>query len=222
MYRFTFSIILVLIALATKAQETDASKLYNEAIIAYKQDDMGTAVYNLELAQLIKPYDQEIAHNLRLAKAKVAVDVVELDGFFLSEWLHGAAGSLSPGTWKYITILLLIAILFLMYSKLIKDKQGKLFSWATISILGLLVVISVLLGSTRERQLHQGKYAIVMSPESNSLKEGPDEVSEDIKPVSPGVKLEIIDESQDWYKVLAMDKEQGWIEMSAVQIISLK
>ena len=222
MYRFTLTIIIALSSLAVKAQTADATKLYNEAIEAYQQDDMGKAVYNLELAKLIKPYDQEIAYNLRLAKSKVAVDVVELNGFFLSEWLHGAAGLLSPGAWKYLTILFLISILLLIYNKLIAGKDGKLYSWAVISLLGLLVVLSLLLGSTRENQLHQGKFAIVMSSETSSLKEGPDEVSEDVKPVSPGVKLEILDQSQDWYKVLAMDKEQGWIEMSAVKIISLQ
>lgn len=199
------------------AQTLDVSQLLNQSIDAYENSALDTAVYNLELAAMLKPFDKDISSNLKIAKSKVAVDIVEIPGFFLSRWLNNAAGIFLPGIWKYLAILLMIMIAVLMHRKLVKRADDKLASWGLIGALATLLVISAVLGKVRYDQLHNGQYGIVMGNDVQALKQGPDKVSKDVKDISPGVKLEILDQSGTWYKVSAMDKEQGWIPQEGVR-----
>lgn len=199
----------------------DITELYNEGSLAIENGDMANAVYNLELAHLLNPYDQEISNNLSIAKSKVAVDIVEIEQFFLSRWIDSAAGLLLPGSWKILTLVLLLLMITILYLRLIKGTSGLHTSYFTLGTLVGLAIITVWFGTHRHNSLYQGKYTVVMSKSVQGLKQGPDEVSKEVKAISDGVKLEILDQSGDWYKVSAMDKEQGWIKKKHVKKISI-
>jgi len=64
-----------------------------------------------------------------------------------------------------------------------------------------------------------GRYAIA-DASAQALYRGPDQVSEQIKPLVDGVKLEILDQDGDWYKVATLNKEQGWIPKADVRLLS--
>ena len=213
----------VVIGITTKvgAQSLDVSKLVNESIESYKQSELDTAVYNLELAALLRPYDQEIASNLKVAKGKLAVDIVEIPSFFLSRWLAAASDLFMPGVWKYIAICIMLLIAVLLYQKLVKRTESRTTSWTVLCLLCVLLMVVLILGKARFDRLHEGRYGIIMGNEVTALKQGPDDVSKDVKDISAGVKLEILDSSGAWYKVSAMDKEQGWIPQHAVKIIKV-
>lgn len=204
--------------LAAQVGGLDAAELYNSGTKAYEEGDMATAVYDLELAHMLAPYDAEIKHNLRIAKGKVAVDIVEIDGFFLKEWTLAAAHLLSPGLWRYITIALLLAALALLYVRMIVGKRSALSSWLTIGLVCLLAVTAAGLGIAREQVLTGGRYGVVLTA-TTALKEGPDPVSADVKEVSAGVKVEVLDKIDGWYKLAAMDREQGWLPIEQVRLL---
>ena len=199
----------------------DAALLYNKGTTAYEQSDMAQAVYNLELAHMLSPYDTEIEHNLRIAKADVAIDIVEIEGFFLKEWIVAMANMLSPGAWSYVTLLLVLVLLALVYRRYLQHKSGGLHSWLSIGLVAVLITATAALGITREQILTSGRYGIV-SEDSVQLKEGPDQVSTDVKEVGAGVKVEILDRVGDWYKVAAMDREQGWILSEYVMVLAVE
>lgn len=46
-----------------------------------------------------------------------------------------------------------------------------------------------------------------------------DERSEKKENLSEGVKVKIVDQIDNWYKVLLMNKESGWIEQGQIEII---
>jgi len=199
-------------------QSIDVTARYNNALEAHDKGDIATAIYELEMAKLAAPHSKAVRHNLNLMKAEVPVDIVEIEPFFLQRWYSGLAGWLSPGVWKYSSILLLILLAVMLYRKLVQQKESTFTSkWVLGGVVGLFMV-SVVLGLHRQELLHEGSFAIIMQP-AEQLKEGPDTVSDDVKAVSPGVKLEILDSYEDWYKVAAMDREQGWIKQSAVRRI---
>ena len=58
---------------------------------------------------------------------------------------------------------------------------------------------------------------IVMT--SSQLIATPNEGAEEIENLSPGVKVRIMDTVDDWYQVLLINKEQGWLLKSGVELI---
>lgn len=204
---------------STLAQSVDVSELYNNSLIAKEKGDIGAAVYDLELAKLYEPYAQDIGNNLSIMRQEVDVDVIPVPRFFLARWIDRLANVMLPSYWRYLFVALLLAtvgVLFLYYIRRTMAKKG--FS-LMMGMLSVLLLVSLLLGIRRANMLSNGKYAIVMDKAARALYEGPDTVSEQIKDISAGVKLEIVDEVEGWYKVIAMDKEGGWIPQKSIKRI---
>ncbi|MEE9374459.1 MAG: SH3 domain-containing protein, partial [Saprospiraceae bacterium] len=86
--------------------------------------------------------------------------------------------------------------------------------------LGLLL-LSVFAGNSRQHKIENINFAIVFGGDQ-SLYQGPDIVSDKIKEVTGGIKVKILDYSQEWYKVATMDSEQGWIKKANVKLLQLE
>lgn len=213
-------ILLLFVAYQIQAQQVSTTTLYNDAIDAHAKGNIAQAVYNLELASLIRPYDSDIQHNLEIVKRDVPADIIEIEEFFILRWIKGVANLLSPLGWKILVFVTLAVFLGLLYLRWIKKHQKWYTSIWFLAILLIAAIKFIVFGNTRQDTLHGGKYAIIME-QVDQLKEGPDQVSKDVKLVSPGVKLHILDQSGDWYEVAAMDREQGWIPKKAVKVLSV-
>jgi len=211
-------IIAVLLPAVVRGQGIDITTHYNTALTAYESGDMAEAIYHMEMAHLAAPHSEAISNNLSIMKTDVAVDIVEIEPFFLQRWYDGSAALLSPGGWKYLSLALVAIIVILLYRRYVAQIASTLTRSGTIGGLVLLLLISIVLGLRRQSLLTSGIYGIVMDS-TPQLKEGPDQVSDDVKEVAPGVKLQILDTYDQWYKVATLDREQGWIPQSAVQRI---
>jgi len=189
-----------------------ADVLYNKGTEAYSKNDFGTAVYYFEKAKLLDPFSNDLKINLKLSQERIESDIVELDGFFLSHWWKGFSNVLLPGGWKMLSILLLLGFLGLLYFQWLKEpilSRNRFF--ALLSFLFVFFLLSLFAGNTRYNDIFNNEFGIV-NEKGNHLLEGPDVVSEKVKEITHGVKVKIIDSSGAWFKVAAMDSEQGWIK----------
>ncbi len=203
------------------ANEFSADNYFNLGNEAYSNSQFGEAVYQYEKALLLDPNSQDILVNLNLAVERLDTDIIELDQFFLANWWQRLSNSFLPGTWKIISIVLLIGLLALTFIYLFKDQLTSKLSYSLGGILIFLILISVLAGNSRFNSIFNNNYA-VLSGTIDSLLEGPDIVSEEVKPVVNGAKVEILDSNADWYKVATMDSEQGWVLKSNVRLLKFE
>ena len=194
-------------------------RLFNMGNEAYESDQFDDAIYYYEKAKLLDPLSEDIATNLTLANERLSTDIIELDPFFLASWWSTFNGVLLPGGWKILSVLCLLALLCVVYLYFFKNKprQRTIFYLVGGTLL-FLFALSLLAGNSRVNQIYNSPYAIVVG-EDQSLFIGPDEISEKVKDITGGNKLKIIDAIEDWYKVSAMDSEQGWIKQSNVRLI---
>ena len=206
------------IGISQNAIEFSADNYFNLGNEAYNNSQFGEAIYQYEKALLLDPNSQDIHVNLNLSVERLDADIIELDKFFLAEWWQRLSNLFLPGTWKIISIVLLFGLLALTFIHLFKDKLTSKLNYSLGGILIFLILISVLACNSRFNSIFNNNYAI-LSGTIDSLLEGPDIVSEEIKPVVNGVKVKIIDSNADWYKVATMDSEQGWVLKSNVRLL---
>ncbi len=219
--RYFYTAMFSLIALVIFAQENSeisADLYFNEGNKAYSDGNYGDAVFHYERALLIEPRSEDINVNLKLAVENLETDIVELDPFFLSEWWQGLVDTFLPGTWKLVSILLLILLLFIAYIYLFKSLLKKEQTYALGGIIFICCLVSILAGYNRSTNIYNSEYGIVTG-DAKFLHEGPDPVSDDVKSVVSGVKVKVLDSNGDWYKVKAMDSEQGWILKKQVKML---
>jgi len=196
-----------------------ADHFYNLGNEAYSEDRFDDAIFYYEKARLLDPGGKDIATNLQLANEQLSTDIIELEPFFLATWWNALSGLFLPGEWKIVSVLCLIGLLALVYFYLFKSmpKDKNLF-YIILGILLAIFLISILAGLTRSNQIYNSPHAIVFGGDQ-SLYLGPDQISEQVKEITGGNKLRILDEIEDWYKVSAMDSEQGWIKKENVKLI---
>lgn len=216
------SICFLFSTLCTQAQSSEtisADELYNSGNQAYNDNKFGEAVYNFEKALILHPKAKDLKINLELAKERLDADIIELDPFFLSEWWDGLKNTFMPGTWKFISILLLIGLIGLVYFFLFGNKElSKSKVYLGIGVITFAMLLSIFAGISRANDIFDNPYAVIFG-ESDALYQGPDPVSDKIKSVVSGVKVKVLDQSGVWYKVSTMDSEQGWILKQNVRLL---
>ena len=136
----------------------------------------------------------------------------------MADWWLSLSNCFLPGNWKILSIVLLLALLLLVFVHLFKNKLTSKLAYTLGAGVIFLILISILAGNTRSNSIFNNKYA-VLTGSIESLFEGPDTVSEMVKPVVSGVKVKILDSNADWFKVATMDSEQGWVLKSNVRLL---
>lgn len=222
---FAFLIVLFFSACSLSGQNgliLSADSLYNLGNQSFNQDDFDNAIYYYEQARLIDPFGEDIRINLKLANENLSTEIIELEPFFLARWWKNVSDIFLPGYWKLMSIFLMTLLLGLVYIYFFKNKPEKQSSFY-ILLIGILFLflISILAGNKRYNSIFNSPYAIVIG-EDQPLFEGPDTVSEEVKQLTGGNKLRILDEDNDWYKVSALDNEHGWIKKEKVQLLGFK
>ena len=192
---------------------------YNLGNAYFKINKLGKAILYYEKALLAAPRDADVLHNLEIAKAKTKDDLSRIGKFFLAEWWQGLHKSLSANVWGILTLLSLWAgiagfVLWLLGASRARKKQGFISGIALV----LLSVLLYFLGNSQAGFEQNSRTAIVLE-NTIELKNGPDAQSTGVIDIHEGLKVELIDQIGDWYKVKLMNGDEGWLPMSSLEEI---
>ncbi|MCB0657602.1 MAG: SH3 domain-containing protein [Saprospiraceae bacterium] len=196
---------------------TDAGLYYNLGNCYAAMHDRGRAILNYEKALRIKPYFRDARHNLMLVSQPVEDVIAVLPPFFLVRWLRAAANVLTVTGWAVLTILLSWVVLAMLIIYIwFQDRLSR--SWSLpLGILTLsLLLFSAGLGWYRNHLQNDDSVAVVMQ-EGSDFKYAPEENSETIHALPAGTRVELVDTIGAWYKVILTNKDEGWVEKSAVE-----
>lgn len=220
--KFVFIVLMVPFMISSYGQSDlilSPDSLYNLGNQSFNEKRYDEAIYNYEKARLLDPGSDDIKVNLRLANEKLSTDIIELEPFFLARWWNSFSELLLPGGWKMFSVIILAMTIVLLYLYFFKSKPGnKNLFYLLMGSLVFTFLLSVLAGNKRYNTIFNSPYVIVFGSELQ-LHEGPDAVSDEVKQLTGGNKLRILDEDGEWYKVSAMDNEQGWIKKQNVRLI---
>jgi len=194
-----------------------SSELYYNLANAHKENNqLGQAILYYEKAIKLSPNNNNIKTNLEISREEVDSDIIEIPDFLPVRIWRAFSSLLSPLIWIIVQTLLGLLLLYSVYSffktQIPKSRSVKIFM---LSLLALFIVIPA--GHTAHKLISSLDYGVVMS--QSDLKDAPDDRSENIEPLSEGVKVKIIDQVDDWYKVSLMNKEIGWLEKNKLELI---
>lgn len=192
---------------------------YNIANIYYRQHKLGLAILYYEKALKLSPRDKAIQYNLQLAKAQQLDQIEPLPPFFLHRWRQNAQSLLTANTWSGIGLVFLwLGVAGLVLWILGADRQQRKRGFIGGVILLLISIIPFYLAASRgSYEKHPGT-AILLEMEYG-LRSAPEEGSKVLVPLHEGVKLVIVDQIGDWYKVQLEDGELGWLPQQVMGMI---
>lgn len=192
---------------------------YNLGNVYFKKKQISKAILNYERAKKINPDDEDINFNLEVANTKLVDKIEPLPLIFYKRWWNNTSELFTISAWSRIaiicTFLFSISIAVFFITKLVFIKKMLFYN----SILMLLVVIlSILLANYKSNSINNNNYAIIM-PISLTVKSSPDAKSTDIFIVHEGLKVEVIDNIEDWSEIKLANGEKGWVKNTSFEKI---
>ena len=197
----------------------NADLYYNLGCAHLKLTELGPAILNFERALEMKPFNRKIRHNLKLAQGLTEDDFSLIQGFFLVRWFEKLTSLFSSNLWAIFSICL--------FSCTVASIFGWLFfqhlPWKkTAFIIGIcclfLSVGAMVLGNWKSSLEKNNPWAIIMKSETPLLI-APDTASKEILSIHEGLKVKIINQIGDWYKIELTNKEVGWVLQTTLERI---
>lgn len=190
--------------------------------------NLGNAYYNNGgLAQAILHYEKglknfpdhaSISEKLAAANEEVETEILEVEDFALLRFWRAFTQLFGSTLWAILQFLCLGLVLFGLLQWLLKPDHLIRRKGFMMVMVGLaLFVLTFAAGQSAYKYRVNQDEAILM--QRISLMQSADAKSPVIEELSSGVKVKIIDQIDEWYKVQLLNHEQGWIATSSLKII---
>lgn len=185
---------------------------YNLGNAYFKTGNLAGAIWSFEKALLLNPANKDAEHNLALANAKLQDAVEPLPEFFFSRFIRQLTTYLSPKYWTWMSVLTawLCCIGFIMYfmAKTKPKRKSGFFIGLTSLVFAVLLGTIAWLGF---KEVANPNAAIVFSP-NVYVKSAPTEGGNDIFMIHHGLKVETLEQSDNWVRIKLADGKIGWLK----------
>ena len=225
-------------SLESNAEKAYADKKYKEAISAYeeilktglssyklyynlgnayyKNNELGKAIYNFELANKLQSNNEDVKNNLRIANEKRIDDIESKENFFISAIKSGLVNSLSTNGWAWLSIISLTAgfILFLIFF-ISGSIQFKRFGFFLSMTCLLIFTGSMIFGYTVLNEKQKTKFAIILAKETQIFEE-PNINGHSKFNLHEGTKVKVLESNGDWTNIKLENGNEGWLKTKDV------
>ena len=194
----------------------EASCLYYNLGNAYfKQNSLAAAILNYERAYRLNPSDEDINHNLSIARAQIVDKFDEVPEFVILTVFGKIKSMFAANTWGIFAFVLFSVVLVLVLLFLF---AGSLFVRRLSFWLACVVLLLSISCKLIENSLRKYDDAIVFAPVLTA-KTSPDDSGKDMFLLHEGTKVLIRETFNEWTKIQLPNGEQGWVVTEAIQVI---
>jgi tetratricopeptide (TPR) repeat protein len=191
--------------------DVESSAIYfNLGNSYFKNGDLGHAILNYMRAKRISPSDEDIRQNLEFASqfSRVKMEGVRLNP--ISSLMLSLVDKYHLSTIAWVSSMFFILLVIIL---IIRFGLGFNYVWLKSGIIACLILIVISFGFTTLKYRHDyiTRWAVVIAEES-PVYTGSSDQSEIELDASPGLVVEILSESSDYYDVLFENKRRGWIK----------
>ncbi|MDR1347234.1 MAG: tetratricopeptide repeat protein [Prevotellaceae bacterium] len=188
---------------------------YNLGNVYFKQNALAAAILNYERAYRLNPSDEDVNHNLAIARSQVTDKFNEIPEFFVLTIFGKIKSLFAANTWGLIALLSFTAVLVLVLLFLF---AGRLFVRRLSFWLACVVLILSISCKLIENSLRKYDSAIVFVPVLTA-KTSPDDSGKDMFLLHEGTKVLVRDSFSEWTKIQLPNGEQGWVASEAITVI---
>lgn len=200
-----------------------AEVYYNLGNAYYRSDNVTKAVINYERAMLLMPGNEDIKHNLTVARSKTIDKIQPADEVFITLWYDSLLGMMTVDSWAKTALFSLIAALLLLLTYLfVENITIRRFSFYSSTVLVLVFIFANLFAWQIKSNAENYDGAIVIAPVVN-VKKTPTNDAADAFIIHEGTHVDIIDGSlKGWSQVKVFDGREGWISSNSIEKVVRK
>lgn len=185
----------------------------------YKMGKIQHAVLNYERARKFIPNDDDLNVNLQLVNLQLTDKIEAIPELFIYRWAESMLTifDLETMIWMMYTLFLLAlgSFSYFLFAESYEQRRYSLMSGMVCSVLLLLGIGNFLVQSYRESN---SQFAVVMTDVAN-IKSAPDKKGNDLFVIHRGLKVQVLDNVNRWYKIRLADGKVGWIPEQEIESI---
>jgi len=191
--------------------QSSANLHYNLGNAYYKDNQLGKAIYNYELAKKLNPGDDDIKTNLRIANSKTMDKIESKENFLAGAIRSGIYSLFSTSGWAWLSIIAVLFTLLCIAGFITTQKLlfKRVFFW--LGLLGAAkFVFAFVIGFASLHDLNKKTQAIVTSQVVQVLN-APNESGKPKFSLHEGTKLTVLSTNEEWTSVQLANGNEGWI-----------
>lgn len=188
---------------------------YNLGAAYYKDGELGRAILNFERALVLNPRNEDIEHNLAVARAHTVDKIDSVPRFFLLEWLSAARDSMSVNVWTMVMIIFIAggSVFFILW----RLKRSKTALWFSVAM-GSLALISLLFAHSAYAKISSSDAAIILNSAS-VVRSSPATNGKELFVLHEGTKVELLEQNGDYSEIRIASGSKGWVISSDISQI---
>jgi len=196
-----------------------ANLYYNLGNAYYRTDNVTRAIINYEKARLLAPGDDDIIHNLEVARSKTIDNIQPGEKIFFKVWYENIKTSMGIDTWATLSLVSLVValLLFLVYLFVKNMMLRKVAFYLSVALVIVFILGNVFASQLKDYTINS-KCAVIVSPTATA-KKTPTEQGADACILHEGTRGDVIDALKGWYEIRLADGTEGWISEKDVEVI---
>lgn len=195
---------------------TSTTLHFNLGNAYYQLEKTAPAILQYERALRLSPNDEAVQSNLKLATERITQKTDTYPILFYKRWWLNTIHAFSAGMWSFWALLLIwgafsLAVLFTI-NKVAQTKK-RLFA-SSIFAFGLAILSLVF--AYNKYQLEQNQQTAIVFVPDTDLQAGPSTSSKLVTSLAEGIKVKVVDQVDDWTKIILTDDRSGWVNSGSL------
>ncbi len=192
---------------------------YNLGNAYYRDNQIGKAIYNYELARKLEPNDEDVRINLSKASAKTIDKIDAKENFFISAVKSNILSSFSTKTWAWFSIYSIILFCVCIYLFVSANNRPlKRTAFLLALCFTFAFFITYFLGYSALNAKSNNKFAIILNREAKIYNE-PTLTASSKFVLHEGTKIRLVENNGDWALIKLDNGNEGWIKKLEIGII---
>ena len=185
----------------------------------FKMTKIPSAILYYERSLKYDPQNENTLANLKQAHKYISDNIQELPSTAFSASWNAFVKDRSINFWANLSIYLMVAAFLILLLVLVKVPAFvKKFSTLLGTLLILLSIFTFFLANSAKNNIENVNHAIVFTPKVDVMSEPKGDASR-LFVIHDGLKVQIIDENEEWFEIKLANGEIGWIKKSDCKVI---
>lgn len=185
----------------------------------FKQTEIPSAILYYERSLKYDPQNENTLANLKQAHKYIADNIQALPKTALSGTWESFIKDKSINLWANLSIYLMIAGFMVLLLTIVKVPVFvKKFSTLLGSLFIILALFTFILARSAKNGIEKDNHAIVFTPKVDVMSEPKNDGSR-LFVIHDGLKVQIVDENNEWYEIKLSNGEIGWIKKIDCKVI---
>lgn len=192
---------------------------YNLGNSYFKNSELGKAILNYERAKQLDPRDPDIQFNLEIANLFVVDKVKEIPPHFFARIWNFIENIVSTNQLSIILLVFYILTITFLILKLVVRKAAINRISRLFFIPSLIVYICISGLFLLRLNSESNKQAGVVMVEKVDVKNSPSTDASDAFALHEGTRINILESSGNYFKIMIADGNIGWLPKEAASVI---